>query len=794
MRRLSQIILLLALSVNLYAQSPHGEELSIACDDCHNPKGWTLETGNYTFSHNNTRFPLEGMHQEVNCKNCHQSLVFSQAESECISCHTDMHYQTVGPECNRCHTPNSWIVNNITDIHQQGRFPLVGAHYTADCYQCHPSASLLKFEPLGIECFDCHQQDYMSAAQPNHVEGNFSTDCFDCHSVSAFTWTSSGFNHAFFPLTAGHAINDCKQCHTGPDFSGLSTECYSCHQDDYTSTTNPSHLATDFSIVCTECHTTNPGWKPADFRQHDAEFFPIYSGKHGGEWNSCTECHLNPGNYASYTCIDCHEHNQNEMDDEHEGIGGYAYNSPACLECHPTGDAEGSFNHSATNFPLTGAHVNADCKECHPEFYTGTSTYCFDCHTEDYNQSVNPNHLTAEIQTNCEECHTTEPGWIPASFDIHNEYYELTGAHASNEVNCLDCHEGNYNNTPNVCSECHTNDFNQTTNPNHIATGIQNVCEECHTTMPNWRPATFDIHNEFYVIEGAHVAIANDCFACHEGNYSSTPNDCFSCHTNDYNQTNDPPHLSGQFPTDCESCHTQIAWEPSTFNHDAMYFPIYSGKHNGEWVSCTECHLNPGNYASFSCIDCHEHNQPDTDDEHQGIGGYNYSSVACLECHPTGDSEGSFNHSTTNFPLTGAHVNTSCQECHPEFYVGTSTYCYDCHTEDYNQTVNPNHALANIQFTCDECHSTEPGWLPASFEIHNEYYELTGAHESNEVNCFDCHEGNYTNTPNECALCHDNNYNQTTNPNHIAANIPTTCEECHTTDPGWTPALFEIHN
>jgi len=713
MRRLSQIILLLALGVNLYAQSPHGEELSIACDDCHNPKGWTLESDNYTFSHNSTQFPLEGMHQEVNCKNCHKSLVFSRAESECISCHTDMHYQTVGPECDRCHTPKSWIVNNITDIHQQGRFPLVGAHYTADCYQCHPSASLLKFEPLGIECIDCHQQDYMSATQPNHVEGNFSTDCFDCHSVSAFTWSSSGFNHVFFPLTAGHAINDCKQCHTGPDFSGLSTECYTCHQDDYTSTTNPSHLATDFSTTCTECHTTNPGWKPADFRQHDALYFPIYSGEHGGEWNSCTECHLNTSNYASFTCIDCHEHNQTEMDDEHEGIGGYAYNSLACLECHPTGDSEGSFNHSATNFPLTGAHVNTNCKECHPEFYTGTSTYCFDCHTDDYNQSINPNHLAADIQTTCEECHTTEPGWIPASFDIHNEYYELTGAHASNEVNCYDCHAGNYtntpntcaichnnaynqttnpnhieanipniceechttvpgwkpalfeihdsyypltgahatmpdcfdchggnySNTPNVCAECHTDVFNQTTNPNHLAIGIENVCEECHTTIPDWKPAAFPVHNEYYVIQGAHTAFANDCFACHEGNYNNTPNECYGCHADDFNQTNDPPHASAQFPTDCELCHTQVAWEPSTFNHDGLYFPIYSGKHRDEWNSCTDCHLNPGNYAVFSCIDCHEHNQTDMNDEHQDVNDYVYNSIACLDCHPDGEGD-----------------------------------------------------------------------------------------------------------------------------------------------------------
>ena len=67
---------------------------------------------------------------------------------------------------------------------------------------------------------------------------------------------------------------------------------------DYTHTTNPNHFAADLNTDCAECHTTNPGWKPAEFIQHDAQFFPVYSGEHGGEWNSCTDCHLNPANYC----------------------------------------------------------------------------------------------------------------------------------------------------------------------------------------------------------------------------------------------------------------------------------------------------------------------------------------------------------------------------------------------------------------------------------------------------------------------------------------------------------------
>jgi len=38
----------------------------------------------------------------------------------------------------------------------------------------------------------------------------------------------------------------------------------------------------------------------------------------------------------------------------------------------------------------------------------------------------------------------------------------------------------------------------------------------------------------------------------------------------------------------------------------------------------------------FSCIDCHEHNQQDMDDEHKGVSGYTWATSACYSCHPTG--------------------------------------------------------------------------------------------------------------------------------------------------------------
>jgi hypothetical protein len=342
MRVLSLILLLILLvALQVTDDSPHGSDFELSCSVCHSPEGWELDREIYSFDHNTTKLPLEGQHTTINCRLCHPSLVFSEAGTDCINCHTDMHYQTVGFECDRCHTPESWIVNNITEIHQQGRFPLLGPHLLAECLDCHPSASLLRFEPLSIECIDCHREDYASAANPNHVLGNISTNCIECHLINSFTWAGAGFNHFFFPLTEGHAVSECNSCHTSNDYSSISSDCFSCHQADYNTTSNPNHVSAALPTDCLLCHTTLPGWKPADFSIHDSQYFPIYSGRHQGEWDNCVDCHTNTGNYALFSCIDCHEHNnKTDMDDKHSGEADYLYNSLACLECHPTGEEE----------------------------------------------------------------------------------------------------------------------------------------------------------------------------------------------------------------------------------------------------------------------------------------------------------------------------------------------------------------------------------------------------------------------------------------------------------------------
>jgi hypothetical protein len=383
-------------------ESPHGTDFKVSCSTCHSSKGWQFDTSVYSFDHNRTKFKLTGQHTGVNCRQCHTSLVFSAAKSECNECHLDVHQATTGQDCGRCHTSASWLVNNINDIHQSSRFPLLGAHRTADCIDCHKSETYVRFDVPGVNCVDCHRENFMSTTNPNHTEAGFSEDCSTCHPINAFEWKGSGFNHNFFPLVQGHSGVNCSECHITPNYADASPDCYSCHQDTYAATTNPNHTASNFpttcsnchtlspgwkpasfdhsnfpltlghstpactdchingnysstptdcyschqsdynsstnpnhqslsfSTLCTTCHTTNPGWKPAKYTQHDVQFFPIYSGRHKGTWDVCSDCHTDPNNYTSFNCKTCHAN-------AHSGEN---YTNAECYSCHPRGTAD----------------------------------------------------------------------------------------------------------------------------------------------------------------------------------------------------------------------------------------------------------------------------------------------------------------------------------------------------------------------------------------------------------------------------------------------------------------------
>jgi nitrate/TMAO reductase-like tetraheme cytochrome c subunit len=467
--------------------SPHGD-LKEECSLCHGSQSWVPAKISPKFDHAKYGFPLTGAHAQAPCSSCHTSLDFAKAATTCTDCHQDVHTGEMGEDCAGCHTSRSFIDRSqMEQMHQTSRFPLFGVHATLDCESCHTPGGQgnLSFVNQGAECVDCHMAQFQAATDPNHVDAGFSTDCARCHGSG--TWHSVGFDHGAtgFPLTGAHKSLACESCHAGGDYAAAQPQCISCHQDDYDNTTQPNHPASGYSLDCTTCHTTT-GWEGA------------------------------------------------------------------------------AFDHNATNFPLTGAHAALQCLSCHGD--------------------------------------------------------------------------GVFSDKSTECASCHQADYDGTTDPNHAAAGYSLNCTTCHSTV-SWDGATFDHNATNFPLTGAHTALA--CLSCHgDGVYSGKSTECASCHQSDYDNTTDPNHLAAGFPLDCAGCHNTSSWDGATFDHDSAYFHIYSGRHNGLWSSCADCHTNPQNYMDFTCFNCHPHDdQAKTDGDHRGMTGYAYDSQACYSCHHTGNGD-----------------------------------------------------------------------------------------------------------------------------------------------------------
>lgn len=316
------LILLLTPAVATGQQAvtnPHGE-LEIGCESCHGAEGWVpARTG--AFDHGQTGFELERAHASLQCTDCHVDLRFAEASAECAACHADVHLGELGADCDRCHTTHSFVdLAQQRQMHRETSFALTGAHAGVDCRQCHPPRPIGGLQYLGTspECIDCHRDEYEATTDPDHVQDQFLLECDACHSTA--TWTGAFFNHEL-------------------QFGGGPLVCVNCHQDDYDRAVKPPHAGSGFPLECQVCHNTRSWY--GEYYLHDQQYFPIFSGRHSGEWSDCNECHIVPTDFQIFTCLSCHPHSdQTETDGHHREVATYAYDSIECYRCHPRGRNE----------------------------------------------------------------------------------------------------------------------------------------------------------------------------------------------------------------------------------------------------------------------------------------------------------------------------------------------------------------------------------------------------------------------------------------------------------------------
>lgn len=228
---------------------------------------------------------------------------------------------------------------------------------------------------------------------------------------------------------------------------------------------------------------------------------------------------------------------------------------------------------------------------------------------------------------------TVSDGRVTARSDGWTQVGAAAGGHSATVSIVVVTPDGPRNRTD--CIACHADDYVG----KHGGSSTPETCLECHSG-PTWIGGDFDhpaVANGFELL-GAHASLS--CTACHEADgtpkYPGVADDeCIACHQSDY----DAQHADSGYPTSCLTCHTRDAWTGADFDHDAQYFPIFTGRHSAQWGGCPTCHIDASDFTDFSCFACHPHEQQRMDDKHSEVSGYAYDSSLCYACHPRGEAD-----------------------------------------------------------------------------------------------------------------------------------------------------------
>lgn len=200
------------------------------------------------------------------------------------------------------------------------------------------------------------------------------------------------------------------------------------------------------------------------------------------------------------------------------------------------------------------------------------------------------------------------------------------------------------------------------------------------------------------------------CHSCHSLDGEVDHRRCLSCHTEMSRRIRDGRGFHQDKDEFCFACHTEhlgvdselIELNPESFDHEETGFPLF-GFHT-HVNDCRQCH-SPANaiarrpsrtylLADSSCSACHQ-------DPHEDSFGED-----CTACHNPEVSfrQARFDHSSTRFPLTGAHNELGCNSCHrllpassSEVTFESSDRCGLCHRSAHSARMS----------SCTPCHTTE---------------------------------------------------------------------------------------
>lgn len=460
---------------------------------------------------------------------------------------------------------------------------------------------------------------------------------------------------------------------------------------------------------------------------------------------------------------------------------------------------------------LSKAHAElegiSNCTKCHEVGNKVTRAKCLECHTEiKKNIAAGKGyHASADVKgKNCASCHSDHHGrnfnmikFDKKTFNHAKTGFALKGVHARQE--CEACHKterikdpeirkrkGTYLGLNKTCLSCH-DDYHQ---------GKMSAnCAECHNFESfKKNPKPFDHNKTDFPLLGKHKTVA--CKECHkpetkngkevQGFSNLKFDNCNACHTDVH---------KNRFGQDCKKCHTEVSFHQiknlNTFDHDKTAFKLI-GKH--KLVDCKKCHTGKmtAPLKHTRCTDCHK-------DEHHGQFNDKGVTPDCNTCHSNfGFKPSEFTverHNKTKFKLDGAHLATSCNECHNKDgrdwkFRNIGERCVDCHT-DVHKGFIPEKFYPNQE--CTVCHNTGT-WKKLKFDHDKTGFKLQGVHS--RTNCIECHyrkneKGEriqkFKGMTKECSQCHTDSH-----AGQFMKDGKTDCLRCHGFD-DWKDSKFD-HN
>ena len=150
------------------------------CARCHDQESFA-HAADEAFEHERwTGYPMADFHAEVECAQCHlpratpdaKGRTFGTAPKACADCHADPHvaqFAVAGAtECARCHQDDGGLA---FDHQRDSRFALDETHAALECASCHVPWPLpgggeaVRYKPLGTECADCHDPEFLKRAE-----------------------------------------------------------------------------------------------------------------------------------------------------------------------------------------------------------------------------------------------------------------------------------------------------------------------------------------------------------------------------------------------------------------------------------------------------------------------------------------------------------------------------------------------------------------------------------------------------------------------------------------------------